>query len=567
MCMKLNILRSGILLLFIIKILLQVNKEILDRNFFRIDDILNTVLLIGIFYFIYIKKDTLIDINIQSNDRLIAFTLISTILIFVVQTISNLPYSFVHSDNIISSLTVNRMMGLSLNVYDSTWNEHTTLLIYVENLLIQLLNFLGFSNGLYTYFALFLIFSVIWSLVLVKVLSFYTNSLEASYIVASIFFLDLVASGNRVIRFDTRFLGSFLLLLFLFSFLSFSKNGKKSYLHFCVILGTLAIFNLESYAITIFLFFLTYLYITKPSFFSVLKLFLTFLISAGSIVLFHFQTGQLSELWNLNILFHLNSSRNEGVNILHAISGVEFFPGINVYIMLFFMWVIYVFKNRNFHKKVEILILNVYILGEILHLLLSGPRWIAYGQIMRVPLMIVLCVFIDHYLELTGIKGNFDKLKNSSIVLALLPFIIVTFIGGPYAFERKVDREQNILQSIESRNEVVGEISKYSNSKSYFLWTENKNWSWLFIEADFVPATRMWLWLQAYEEKKPYFSWNDRWGLQVIQQYWLEDIRNENTNIFVVDSNYISLPDFVDKYIINNTEFVKCVKNFCIYKK
>jgi hypothetical protein len=77
----------------------------------------------------------------------------------------------------------------------------------------------------------------------------------------------------------------------------------------------------------------------------------------------------------------------------------------------------------------------------------------------------------------------------------------------------------------------------------------------------------MWLWLQAYEEKKPYFSWNDRWGLQVIQQYWLEDIRNENTNIFVVDSNYISLPDFVDEYIINNTEFVKCVKNFCIYKK
>jgi hypothetical protein len=99
------------------------------------------------------------------------------------------------------------------------------------------------------------------------------------------------------------------------------------------------------------------------------------------------------------------------------------------------------------------------------------------------------------------------------------------------------------------------------------LWTENKNWSWLFIEAEFVPATRMWLWLQAYEEKKPYFSWNDRWGLQVIQQYWLEDIRNENTNIFVVDSNYISLPDFVDEYIINNTEFVKCVKNFCIYKK
>lgn len=567
MCMNLNILRSGIFVLFIAKILIQISKEDFGRNFFRIDDLLNSLLLIIIFYVIYIQKDSLIDSSKQSNDRLLALTLISTALIFIYRTIVNLPYSFIHSDNIISTLSVNRMISFDLNVYDSTWNEHTTLLIYIEKFIIQLFNSFDFSHGIYPFFVMFVIFSVIGSLLLVKVLKFYTNSSEAIYIVATIFFLDLVSSANRVIRFDTRFLGSVLLLLFLFSFLTFFKKEKKSYLYLCVVLGTLIIFNLESYFVTVLLFFFTYLYLKKPNFLSIFKLFLTFLMSVGLIIVFHFYTGQLSELWNLNILFHLNSSRNQGVNILYAISGVEFFPSINVYIILFSIWIIYVAINRNFLKRTEILVLNIYLLGEVSHLLLTGPRWIAYGQILRVPLMIVLCVFIDKFLDSVKIKDNFNKLKNNGFILLLLPFFIMTFIGGPFSFERKIDREKNILESVDSRNEILSEVSKHNYSESYFLWTENKNWSWMYVEAGFVPATRMWLWLQAYEEKKPYFAWDDRWGIQVIEQYWLEDIVNENTNLFIVDSNFIPMPDFVNKYIENNTKFVNCINNFCFYKK
>lgn len=567
MCMNLNILRSGIFVLFIAKILIQISKEDFGRNFFRIDDLLNSLLLIIIFYVIYIQKDSLIDSSKQSNDRLLALTLISTALIFVYRTIVNLPYSFIHSDNIISTLSVNRMISFDLNVYDSTWNEHTTLLIYIEKFIIQLFNSFDFSHGIYPFFVMFVIFSVIGSLILVKVLKFYTNSSEAIYIVATIFFLDLVSSANRVIRFDTRFLGSVLLLLFLFSFLTFLKKEKKSYLYLCVVLGTLIIFNLESYFVTVLLFFFTYLYLKKPNFLSIFKLFLTFLMSVGLIIVFHFYTGQLSELWNLNILFHLNSSRNQGVNILYAISGVEFFPSINVYIILFSIWIIYVAINRNFLKRTEILVLNIYLLGEVSHLLLTGPRWIAYGQILRVPLMIVLCVFIDKFLDSVKIKDNFNKLKNNGFILLLLPFFIMTFIGGPFSFERKIDREKNILESVDSRNEILSEVSKHNYSESYFLWTENKNWSWMYVEAGFVPATRMWLWLQAYEEKKPYFAWDDRWGIQVIEQYWLEDIVNENTNLFIVDSSFIPMPDFVNKYIENNTKFVNCINNFCFYKK
>jgi hypothetical protein len=132
----------------------------------------------------------------------------------------------------------------------------------------------------------------------------------------------------------------------------------------------------------------------KPTLLLISKLFLTFSLSTLVIVFFHLQSGQLSELWNLNILFHLNSSRNQKVNIFSAISGVEFFPSINIYLVLFFIWLFFSYINPKLLKRKEILILNAYIIGEIFHLFLTGPRWIAYGQIFRVPLMIVLCVLL-----------------------------------------------------------------------------------------------------------------------------------------------------------------------------
>ena len=81
--------------------------------------------------------------------------------------------------------------------------------------------------------------------------------------------------------------------------------------------------------------------------------------------------------------------------------------------------------------------------------------------------MIVLCVFIDKFLDSVKIKDNFNKLKNNGFILLLLPFFIMTFIGGPFSFERKIDREKNILESVDSRNEILSEVSKHNYSESY----------------------------------------------------------------------------------------------------
>ena len=46
------------------------------------------------------------------------------------------------------------MIEFGLNVYQATWNEHTTLLIYIQKYAIQILNF-GFENDLLIYFIVF----------------------------------------------------------------------------------------------------------------------------------------------------------------------------------------------------------------------------------------------------------------------------------------------------------------------------------------------------------------------------------------------------------------------------
>ena len=113
---------------------------------------------------------------------------------------------------------------------------------YILKVSAQFLNYfdLGFNSS---YLIIFLLLSATSFFLLLKILTFYTNSLEIRYIISTIYLLDLVASGNRTIRFDQRFLGSLLLLIFLYNFLTYMKTEKFFYLHICVIIGTLIIFN------------------------------------------------------------------------------------------------------------------------------------------------------------------------------------------------------------------------------------------------------------------------------------------------------------------------------------
>ena len=111
-------------------------------------------------------------------------------------------------------------------------------------------------------------------------------------------------------------------------------------------------------------------------------------------------------MWNLNVLFHLQSSRGDNVNLIHALSGVEFFPGINIYTFLIFSWPLFLYFNNDYISNKYIRYLNVYVIAEVLHLLVTGPRWIAYGQIFRVPLYIILAIYLNQYIGLFNIENK-----------------------------------------------------------------------------------------------------------------------------------------------------------------
>ena len=550
----------------VLKIIFNLNKEFLGRNFFRLDDIVNLLIVLFILIFIYKNKERFVQNESKDRSKFFFIVIISSVIFHFYRTFINLPYSFLHSDNVISILHINRMIHFDSNVYESTWNEHTTLLIYLQKYVMQIFKVLGLNDNLLNYFIVFSLFTLFSSIMLSKLLTFFTDYKAASYIIGALYFIDSIGAGNRVLRFDTRSFGSLIMISFLYFFYKFTKSKHEVNLHITVVIGTLAIFNLESYSITVLVLFLTFLIVEKPDFKILGRLFGTFFSTISVIALFHFLTDQLNDLLNLNVLFHLQSSRENGVNLLNAISGVEFFPGLNLYLAIFLIWPLFLFKHRDYLKNKNIIYLNSYLIGEVIHLILTGPRWIAYGQIIRIPLMIVLCVLLDRYLIKLSIHRSFKNFKYQISTSLLLPVVFTSFIGGPLIFDQKIERQKEILLEESLRKEITYLVGENTDNEVYFLWTENKNWSWMFLNSNYLPATRMWLWVQAYAENKSYFSWDDKWGLEKIQKYWLEDIETEKINIFVIDKNFINLPNFISQYISENSVQVKCVQSFCLYK-
>ena len=140
------------------------------------------------------------------------------------RTLVNLPYSFLHSDNVISNLHVNRMIEFGLNVYQATWNEHTTLLIYIQKYAIQIFRIFGFENDLLIYFIVFCLFTLLSSLLILKLSYFFTDYKAIGFVVGTLYFIDSVGAGNRTLRFDTRSFGSFLMLLFMYFLYEYTKT-------------------------------------------------------------------------------------------------------------------------------------------------------------------------------------------------------------------------------------------------------------------------------------------------------------------------------------------------------
>ena len=140
---------ASLFVFFSLKILINFNKEFLDRNFFRIDDFINTLIVFVVLIFVYKNKEKFIAYQPKKSNRFYFIVIIVSIIFHTYRTLVNLPFSFLHSDNVISNLHVNRMINFGLNVYQATWNEHTTLLIYIQKYAIQIFKIFGFENDLY----------------------------------------------------------------------------------------------------------------------------------------------------------------------------------------------------------------------------------------------------------------------------------------------------------------------------------------------------------------------------------------------------------------------------------
>ena len=279
---------SSLFVFITLKILINFNKEFLNRNFFRIDDFINTLMVFVVLIYVYTNKEKFIEYQPKKNNKIFFIVIIISIIFHTYRTLINLPYSFLHSDNVISNLHVNRMIEFGLNVYQATWNEHTTLLIYIQKYAIQIFRIFGFENDLLIYFIVFSLFTLLSSILILKLSYFFTDYKAIGFAVGTLYFIDSVGAGNRTLRFDTRSFGSFLMLLFAYFLYKYTTNRNINNLHMTVVFGTFAMFNLESYSLTILILFLTFIYVEKPGLRIIRKLFITFFLQSALFFCFIF---------------------------------------------------------------------------------------------------------------------------------------------------------------------------------------------------------------------------------------------------------------------------------------
>ena len=75
-------------------------------------------------------------------------------------------------------------------------------------------------------------------------------------------------------------------------------------------------------------------------------------------------------------------------------------------------------------------------------------------------------------------------------------------------------------------------IEENTENNAYFLWTENKNWSWMFLDSNYLSATKNVVVGASFEENKSYFTWSDRWGLEKFKNTGEDIETTEKVDIF-----------------------------------
>ena len=192
------------------------------------------------------------------------------------------------------------------------------------------------------------------------------------------------------------------------------------------------------------------------------------------------------------------------------------------------------------------------LLGEVLHLFLTGPRFTSYAQVLLLPIFIV--IFFQ-------IMTLFDRL-NLNRHFGLIPFFIIFFVlqFGDVVHNRTSLIDGTLKETLESYNKPT------EDPKLILTWVDIDKYEKVFFENNSLPSTRLWWWHQMKYVDDFYDKNYKMFDDELLETVFTEDVKKERPKIAIIDTSIVSPPDYFLDYIIEHYQFSRLDGDLIYYQ-
>lgn len=507
-------------------------------------------------------------INNNSINLSLVLFFISVFVIRVMNIWNYLPFSMAATDNMLTQITARRRSELSTSNFMSAYNHHTTIVNEFNSVGNFITNFFfeGSHYYLYGHYIFLVIISILSSFLLFKILSILKINLFLK-LTSSFIFLIMQTSSTietEVMKSDVRTYEIFFILLTLYFFYMSNENKKYQY-HFGFF-SFLTIYNLETSVISTFLLFLLFFSLNEYSFNNIKNYILGFGSSLSIIFTQLLISNDLLKVINYNYIFHLKMTNKLASDLTGALGLIELgyrtSRYFSVYNFIFILCVIYIIFNlyKVLKPKKNYLEIALYLIlfGQFIALNVAGPRYVHYGQSMKVPYFILFALILNKLLNLI-----LPKLRPAMLffVFLLFPIVLPTYFYGQISDSDSLYKNK---YEVTEEQEEIAELLNKNNADVVFSWIPIEDYFWLYFENSFLPATRYWWWFDMKWNSVDYYNWDGFWFEDEILELAYQDIKQENANFALINKNWKFNPTF--NTLLKYYKLIECTENYCVYE-
>jgi hypothetical protein len=478
----------------------------------------------------------------------------------------NYEYSLMRKDQEIMVLTAAKMFYFDLNTYEAAWNHHTPPIFYLFKSIFYFFDFSNIYSGFFILYSFLLFFL---NILLYKLIYKVTCSKFSAILFSCLFIFDIShTTVGETILFDNRTIGIFFQILILIYTFKIIDNQKTRDIVAWSIVVAICCFSLESYLVSIFPIYIYLIFKIKKRFFKI-SLITFFLISAiYSLILFI--NDELYETIQLNYIFHLFGTSRKRIpfNVLVQNGFLKPYLNWSVYLLattLIIVFCFFIFKRFRyfFGKSIPYIeILFIYFFSEVIHLFVSGPRFTNYYQ------LILLFVFIIPIISLTILFKNNSREFLLLFCSFLLIFGLVVFDNKNEILLYRLDDENTLSNLTSEQIKLIDFLNSQNDGEIYlnYIWGYDNNLE-VYFRTNSLPSTKMWWWFNMYySQSGDYIFDSNKFYSKNLDNIFIRDLEREKPKYFIIEDNYISLPENFSDYLESNYLLNKDLSGYRVFK-